>query len=138
GRGPSNVIVTPDLAVTRPGAKVTAPQTPASRGYTPRGDEGPSMAKKLALLAVPVVLFVVGGAVIVGLRKDAGTAQAAPPPPTTQVISVDPPKAQKPTEVAVKITSTPPGASVFLGDSYYGTTPMDLNLPRKVSALTFK
>lgn len=138
GRGPSNVVVAPDLAITRPGVKVTAPESPAARGYTPRGDEGPSMGKKLALLAIPVVLFVAGGAVMVGLRKDAGAAQATPPPVTTQVISVDPPKAQKPAEVSVKLTSTPPGASVFQGDSYFGTTPMDLRLTRELHVLTFK
>jgi len=133
---PSNVVVSPDLDITRPGAKVASP--PAGAGRSFRGDEGPSTAKKLALLAVPVALFVVGGGVMVAMRQDAGTAHAAPPPPNTQVISVDPPRAPRATEVAVKLTTTPAGASVFQGDSYYGTTPLDLKLTRELHELTFK
>src|SRR6185295_3528854 len=138
GLGPSNVVVAPDLAITRPGVKITAPESPAARGYTPRGEDGPSMGKKLALLAIPVVLFVAGGAVMMGLRKDPGAPQIPTQPVTTQVISVDPPKTQRAPEVAVKLTSTPPGASVFQGDSFYGTTPVDLRLSREVHAITFK
>jgi serine/threonine-protein kinase len=97
------------------------------------------MGKKLALLAIPVVLFVAGGAVMVGLRKDPGATPATPQPVNTQVISVDPPKpAARSAEVAVKLTSTPPGASVYQGDSYYGTTPVDLRLSRDLHVLTFK
>jgi serine/threonine-protein kinase len=83
-------------------------------------------------------LFLVGGAVIVAVRKDGGTAQAAPPQVTTQVISVDPPKQTRSTEVAVKLTTTPPGASVFQGDSYFGATPLELKLTRDVHVLSFK
>jgi serine/threonine-protein kinase len=137
GRGPSNVIVAPDLDITRPGAKVANPGSPGR--YNSRSDEGPSTAKKLALLAIPVVLFLAGGAVIFGLRKDAGTAQAATPPHTTEVISVDPPKPQKTADVAVRVTSTPPGASVFQGNTYFGTTPTgDLRLERHFQVLTIK
>jgi len=134
---PSNVMVSPDLSVTRPGARVTAPESPVALGLS-SPDEGPSTGKKLALLAIPVVIFLAGGGVMVAMRKDAGAAQSTQQPVATQVISVDPPRAAKSPDVAVKLTSTPAGASVFQGDSYFGTTPLDLKLTRELHALTFK
>ncbi|HVE84857.1 MAG TPA: serine/threonine-protein kinase [Myxococcales bacterium] len=128
---PSSVLVSPDLAITHPRARAAVPEA-AGR------DEGPSTAKKLALLAIPVVLFVAGGGVMVAMRKDASAAQATPQTVTTQVISVDPPRSARATDVLVKLTSTPSGASVFQGDAYFGATPLDLKLSREMHALSFK
>jgi serine/threonine-protein kinase len=133
---PSNVIVQPDLAVTNP--RVTTPEMPSVRAER-AGAEGPSTAKKMALLAVPLVLFIAGGAVMVTMRRDAGAAaRPTPPTVTTQVIPVDPPRPTPPAELEVKLTSSPTGAEVYDGDSYFGKTPLDLKLPRRLHALTFK
>lgn len=130
-----NVVVENDLAVTNP--RATDPEMPASRAR--RGlPEGPSTAKKMALLAIPLVLFIAGGGVMVAMRRDSGAAQTSPTTVTTQVIPVDPPKPIRPAEMEVKLTSNPNGAEVYQGESFFGKTPLDLKLSRQVHALTFK
>ncbi|MBZ4423128.1 protein kinase [Myxococcus sp. RHST-1-4] len=151
GRGstPSNVVVARGAAGSgsspsraRPAAPRAAPPPPAP----PPAPEGMSTGKKVALVAVPLVLLGVGAAVVLG----GGARQEQPP--TTEVRSGAP--STKPTAVAgantgtapaaqvvkVAINSNPAGAAILLGGNrQVGTTPVTLELPRdKTHELTFE
>jgi serine/threonine-protein kinase len=98
-----------------------------------------SVGKKIAFVAVPLLLIGAGGA-FVALRPSA-------PPPPAQVVEVkkEPVAAQKPTastvdkEILVQLRSTPSGATIFIDDVQIGTTPTERRLSRaQVHELTFQ
>lgn len=109
-----------------------------------------STGVKAALVAVPVVLLLAGGA-FVAMRGDTRptgpkVVDIAPERPTTttkqptttvtQPTRVEPAAPQK---VTVKVHSTPDGAAIFREGRQIGTTPTDLLLTRdEVHSLTFK
>jgi len=104
-----------------------------------------STGKKVALVAVPLVLLGVGAAVVFG----GGGSGPQPIPPRVVEVAPDTP-APRPTEPATTTTSagntapsalvvtfntTPPGAAIFEGDEQLGTTPIKLEMPRDKSHL---
>jgi serine/threonine-protein kinase len=151
GRGatPSNVVVKSHAGVgsqgsapsrARPAAPRAAPPPPP-----PPAPRGMSTGKKVALVAVPMLLLGAGAAVVLGKP---GTAAQQDPPPTAEVRRD--PQPPRPTTsgtppavaqvVKVSITSSPAGAAVLLGGNrQVGTTPVTLELPRdKTHELTFE
>ncbi|MCY1014293.1 serine/threonine-protein kinase [Pyxidicoccus sp. MSG2] len=155
GRGstPSNVVVARSQAAA-PGSGSSPsrarPAAPAPRAAPappppPPAPEGMSTGKKVALVAVPLVLLGIGAAVVLG-TSGGGT-------PQTPVAPIDAP-ATKPGPVAagntgtaataskniiVTLNSTPSGATIYEGEEMLGTTPIKLELPRdKVYALRFR
>ena len=146
GRGstPSNVVVARGAAGSGSSpsrARPAAPPPPAP----PPAPEGLSTGKKVALVAVPLVLLAVGAAVVLG-NGGGGTQPGT-------VAPVDAP-ATKPATVAagntgtesaaarnilVTLNSAPSGAAIYEGEEMLGTTPIKLELPRdKVYALSFR
>jgi serine/threonine-protein kinase len=153
GRGstPSNVVVARSQAAAGSGSSPSRarPSTPAPRAAPPPpapppAPEGMSTGKKVALVAVPLVLLAIGAAVVLG--TGGGT-------PQTPVAPIDAPST-KPTPVAagntgtpsaaaksimVTLSSTPSGATIYEGEEMLGTTPIKLELPRdKVYSLSFR
>ncbi|QSQ15208.1 serine/threonine protein kinase [Myxococcus landrumensis] len=122
-------------------AKAAPPPAPL-----PEEPEGMSTGKKIAFIAVPLVLLGVGGAVVLGSKGDTKA------PTTQQVVEVarDNPEtklgttgheaqAAAPQTLRVKFNSTPPGAAIFEGEEQIGTTPIELMLPRdKSHQLSFR
>jgi serine/threonine-protein kinase len=102
-----------------------------------------SLGKKIAFVAVPLLLLGAGGA-FVALRP----SDPAPTPPPVVEAKKDPaPAAPKPSTAAatisstiqVQLRSTPPGATIFEGDVQIGTTPQPLQLNRTgVHEFTFR
>ena len=125
--------------------KAPRPEAAPARHTTQSLSEGPppgSLGKKIAFVAVPLLLFGAGGA-FVALRP------SAPPPPPPPVVEAkkEPAPTPKPATVAstvnstiqVQLRSTPPGATIFDGDVQIGTTPMERQLSRaEVHQLTFQ
>jgi len=121
----------------RPEATSPAPHhTQSLSEDTQRG----SVGKKLAFVAVPLLLIGAGGA-FVALRP------SAPPPPAPVIeVKKEPVAAvQKPTastvdnEILVQLRSTPSGATIFIDDVQIGTTPTERRLSRaQVHELTFQ
>ncbi|AGC45890.1 serine/threonine protein kinase [Myxococcus stipitatus DSM 14675] len=151
GRGstPSNVQVARSQVGNAGGntsaSRVRAAASKAAPPPPPPEPEGMSTGKKIAIIAVPLVLLGIGGAVVLGGKGD---AKATP----TQVVEVarDNPDtkpnttgreapAAAPQTLRVKFNSTPPGAAIFEGDEQIGTTPIELMLPRdKSHQLSFR
>jgi serine/threonine-protein kinase len=99
-----------------------------------------STGKKIALVAVPLLLIAAGGAFVM-LRP----ATPVAPPPSVPSVKKEPvaePKAAAPARdemIRVQLRSTPPGATVFDGDVQIGTTPTDRQLRRdQLHELTFR
>jgi len=120
----------------RPEAAPTAHHTQSLSEATQSG----SVGKKIALVAVPLLLIGAGGA-FVALRP------SAPPPPAPVVEAKKEPVAAvtKPTastvdsEILVQLRSTPSGATIFIDDVQIGTTPTERRLSRaQVHELTFQ
>ncbi|AKJ04347.1 serine/threonine-protein kinase [Archangium gephyra] len=120
----------------RPEAAAPAPAPHHTHSLTedvPRG----SLGKKLALVAVPLLLIAAGGAVVV--MRPAAPAEPPPSPlaeakqaPTPAAPAVD-------SMLLVRIRSTPEGATVFAGDVQIGTAPLERRLRRdEVHELTFQ
>jgi serine/threonine-protein kinase len=98
------------------------------------------VGKKIAFVAVPLLLIGAGGA-FVAMRP------SAPPPPAPVVEVKKEPVAAvtKPTastvdsEILVQLRSTPSGATIFIDDVQIGTTPTERRLNRaQVHQLTFQ
>ncbi|NVJ00426.1 serine/threonine protein kinase [Myxococcus sp. AM009] len=150
GRGstPSNVVV----ARTQGGGGGAASSPSRGRSQTSRSappppppePEGMSTGKKVALVAVPLVLLGIGAAVVLGNQGD-GSAPATPvvvnvprdaSPTTTQVATGTP---EEPSLLTVSLASTPSGASIYEGEEMVGTTPTKLQLRRdKVHSFSFR
>ncbi len=96
---------------------------------------GGGSGKKIALIAVPLVLFAAGGALVAlrpshpeatpPARVEMKARPAAPVPASTTAAPAPAPTAAAPAtdELLLHIHSTPPGAAVFIGDMQIGTTP---------------
>ena len=99
-----------------------------------------SMGRKIALVAVPLLLIAAGGAFVV-MRP---TTPAEPPSSVAEVKQAPAPAPQPaaPTVdsmILVRIRSTPEGATVFAGDVQIGTAPLERRLRRnEVHELTFQ
>ncbi|WP_205507448.1 serine/threonine protein kinase [Myxococcus vastator] len=149
GRGstPSNVVV----ARTQGGGGGAASSPSRGRSQTSRSapppppePEGMSTGKKVALVAVPLVLLGIGAAVVLGTQGGDG-APATPvevnvprdaSPATTQVATGTP---EEPSLLTVSLASTPSGASIYEGEEMVGTTPTKLQLRRdKVHSFSFR
>jgi serine/threonine-protein kinase len=93
----------------------------------------------VALGAVAAVLFLGGGGNGTEASADAGKKPAPPPvaqpekkaPVEPPKVETSPPPDAPPVAVSVvKLTSTPPGAELFLGDALMGKLPFDLVKPK--------
>ncbi|WP_241759581.1 serine/threonine protein kinase [Pyxidicoccus parkwayensis] len=154
GRGstPSNIVVAKSQAAPAGSGSSPSrarPTTPAPRAAPPAppppppAPEGMSTGKKVALVAVPLVLLGIGAAVVLG-SSGGGTQQpaltpieAAKPSPVAAGNTGTPSTASK--NLIVTFNSTPSGASIYEGTEMLGTTPIKLELPRdKVTALSFR
>ncbi|NVJ22958.1 serine/threonine protein kinase [Myxococcus sp. AM011] len=156
GRGstPSNVVIARSQAGA-PGGSGSSPsrvRPPPGRAAPtppppPPEPEGMSTGKKVAFVAVPLVLLGIGAAVVLG-GGQGGSKQ-----PSTQVVEVprdrpanpsgttapSNPTEAAPQELRVKFNSTPSGAAIYEGDEQIGTTPIELMLPRdKSHQLSFR
>ncbi|NTX67608.1 protein kinase [Myxococcus sp. CA051A] len=147
GRGstPSNVVIARSQAGA-PGGSGSSPsrvRPPLGRAAAtppppPPEPEGMSTGKKVAFVAVPLVLLGIGAAVVLG-GGQGGSKQ-----PATQVVEVprdrptSPSGATTPVDATpqalrVKFNSTPSGAAIYEGEEQIGTTPIELMLPREKS-----
>ncbi|OJT22752.1 protein kinase [Archangium sp. Cb G35] len=122
----------------RPEAAAPAPAPAPHSNHSvtedvPRG----SMGRKIAFVALPLLLIATGAAVVV-LRP----ATPAEPPPDRVAEMKPAPKPAAPavdTMILVRISSTPEGATVFAGDVQIGTAPLERRLRRdEVHELTFQ
>ncbi|HYO65666.1 MAG TPA: PEGA domain-containing protein, partial [Archangium sp.] len=96
-----------------------------------------SMGKKIALVAVPLLLIAAGGAFVV-MRP---STPAEPPPAGVAEVQQGPKSAAPAVDsmILVRIRSTPEGATVFAGDVQIGTAPLERRLRRdEVHELTFQ
>ncbi len=166
-RGASNVIVAKPSSGSQPSAarpprpRPDAPSQPSQRAQRPAPPpppepeplpEGMPLGKKLALVAVPVVLLAAGVG-FVAMRGGSNT----PPPRDAQVVdvaperplgstrpstTVTPPTQEAPTaaqRMKVSFRSSPSGAAIYKDGRQLGTAPTDLMLSRdEVHALTFR
>ncbi|MHB8875796.1 MAG: serine/threonine protein kinase [Myxococcaceae bacterium] len=156
-KAPSNVILQsqglrPDQAtISSAGRRATAPEIPSMKGVgatPPPGASGRpagmSTAKKVALLAVPLAIFAVGGAVVAGLRDQEKppaipATVAGPSGPTGSAAVAMPQLPPVPHEVTVKLVTVPAGAAVLEDGVQIGTTPLDYHAPRgELRALSFQ
>jgi serine/threonine-protein kinase len=100
-----------------------------------------SMGKKIALVAVPLLLIAAGGAFVM-LRPSTPAPTAPPAVATAKKEPAPEPKAAAPavdSMIRVQLRSTPSGATVFDGDVQIGTTPTDRQLRRdQLHELTFR
>ncbi|RKH12467.1 serine/threonine protein kinase [Corallococcus sp. CA053C] len=163
-RSGSRVGMAPPRGTTPAGAPRASstgspPLSPANRArasaaraepVAPPPPPGMSVGKKVALIAVPLVL--IGAGVAVVMSRGGGETPPAPvvmTAPKTPVASPPsqvredppdaPPQAALPQDVTVDLTSTPSGAAIFDGTEQIGTTPTKLVLPRsKVTVLRFR
>lgn len=150
GRGstPSNVVV----ARTQGGGGATSSSPSRVRSQTSRSappppppePEGMSTGKKVALVAVPLVLLGIGAAVVLG-NQGGASAPATPvvvnvprdAAPTTAQVATG--TADESSVLTVSLDSTPSGASIYEGEEMVGTTPTKLQLRRdKVHAFSFR
>ncbi|MFP2910910.1 PEGA domain-containing protein, partial [Pyxidicoccus sp. 3LFB2] len=112
----------------------------------PPAPEGMSMGKKVALVALPLLLIGVGAAVVMG-TQGGGTQPGAVTPreattpkplPVAAGNTVSQPNTAS-QNILVSFSSTPSGASIYEGEEMLGTTPIKLELPRdKVYGLSFR
>ncbi|WP_174258797.1 serine/threonine-protein kinase [Myxococcus xanthus] len=150
GRGstPSNVVVA--RAQGGGGATSSSPsrvRSQTSRSAPPPEPEGMSTGKKVALIAVPLVLLGIGAAVVLG-NQGGGSAPATPvvvnvprdaSPTTTQVATGTTGTPEESSVLTVSLDSTPSGASIYEGEEMVGTTPTKLQLRRdKVHSFSFR
>ncbi|ATB32959.1 serine/threonine protein kinase [Melittangium boletus] len=124
--------------------KTPRPQAPAPQTPPPEAVEearGSNSGKKLMLVAVPLLLFAVGGA-LVAMRPTPpeNTAPSRVEMKTRPTPAPTPPQpAPVDTNILVHIRSTPAGAAVFIGDAQIGTTPTERRLHRdELVELTFR
>ncbi|HSP79160.1 MAG TPA: serine/threonine-protein kinase [Myxococcaceae bacterium] len=121
---------------SRPAAPVAeAPHTQAITEPSANSSSG----RKIALVAVPLVLIAAGGAFL-ALRPSSQTpapvaqptpAPQSPPPPVVTTVQEK--------RLTVQFRSTPDGAAIFDGDVQIGTTPTELRLRRdKTHVLSFQ
>lgn len=158
GSTPSNVVVqrTPGSGAGSGASSMGRPRTPAPKAAPPPPPppppepEGMSLGKKVALVAVPLLL--IGGVAAVVMTRSG--ADAAPTGPTVVEVPRDTPAvATRPTspagdtappaaeaqKVSVEFTSTPTGVAILDGEEQIGTTPTKLLLRRdKVHVLKFQ
>ncbi|MFP2964032.1 PEGA domain-containing protein, partial [Myxococcus sp. 1LA] len=114
----------------------------------PPEPEGMSTGKKVALVAVPLVLLAVGAAVVLG--NQGGSASTGPvkvvevprdpPAQNTQIAAGNTAGTQAESAlITVSLDSTPSGASIYEGDEMIGTAPTKLQLRRdKTHAFSFR
>ena len=133
-----------------PANRARASAARAEPAAPPPPPPGMSVGKKVALIAVPLVL--IGAGVAVVMSRGGGETAPAPvvmTPPKSPVaappsrVQDEPPATAPPQalpqDVTVEFVSTPPGAAIFDGDAQIGTTPTKLMLPRaKSTVLRFK
>ncbi len=135
-RAPSNVIVDPALGgktISAASRRTTAGEIPSQKGQAPTlpSEVAPRQSgRRVALFAVPLAVFAIGGGVVWKLTSaDAPRSAevAAPSKPMVQEPPKPPPPAPaEPAEVKVTLTSNPPGASVFDASGVLlGTTPLE-------------
>jgi serine/threonine protein kinase len=153
GRGstPSNVVVARSQAAAGSGSSPSRarPSAPAPRAAPPPpapppAPEGMSTGKKVALVAVPLMLLGIGAAVVLG--TGGGTTQTpvapidAPSTRPNQVAAANTDTASAAAKsIMVTLNSTPSGATIYEGEEMLGTTPIKLELPRdKVYSLSFR
>ncbi|HZI08334.1 MAG TPA: serine/threonine-protein kinase [Archangium sp.] len=99
--------------------------------------QGGSMGRKIALVAVPLLLIAAGGAFVV-MRP---AAPVEVPPPAAAEVKPEPKPAAPAVDrmILVRIRSTPEGATVFMGDLQIGSTPTERRLRRdQMHELTFQ
>ncbi|WP_194858535.1 serine/threonine-protein kinase [Myxococcus sp. AB056] len=152
GRGstPSNVVV----ARSQGGGSSSSSSPSRIRSQTSRSappppppePEGMSTGKKVALVAVPLVLLGIGAAVVLG--TPGGSAPTTPvvvnvprdaPPATTQTATATTGTPEEAPVLTVSLDSTPSGASIYEGEEMVGTTPTKLQLRRdKVHSFSFR
>ncbi|MFE8598138.1 serine/threonine protein kinase [Archangium violaceum] len=122
----------------RPEAAAPAPAPAPHSNHSvtedvPRG----SMGRKIAFVALPLLLIATGAAVV-ALRP----ATPAEPPPAPVAEMKPAPKPAAPVVddmILVRIRSAPEGATVFAGDVQIGTAPLERRLRRdEVHELTFQ
>ncbi|MCY1033665.1 protein kinase [Corallococcus sp. BB11-1] len=140
----------PNTSTGNPPLSQANRRPPAARAepVEPPPPQGMSAGKKVALIAVPLVLLSAGVALV--MARGGGEAPTPPPatmapprtvatPPPTQVRNDAPTPAPLPQDVTVEFISTPAGAAIYDGDAQIGTTPTKLMLPRsRMSVLRFK
>ncbi|WP_375765333.1 protein kinase [Archangium gephyra] len=119
----------------RPEAAAPAPAAHHTHSLTEDTQRG-STGKKIALVAVPLLLIAAGAAFVV-VRP---AAPVEPPPPVAEVKQAPKPAAPAADSmILVRIRSTPEGATVFVGDRQIGSTPLERRLPRdEMQELTFQ
>jgi serine/threonine-protein kinase len=147
GSAPSNVVVAKGASGSAPSTR-SRPSVAAHRAPTPppaappEPPAGMSTGKKAALVGIPLLLLVAGGAVV-ALRPSESAPlpsqkpqvvevprEQPPAKPSTETAKQDTPRAVSPT-VVVKLTSTPDGAGIFNEEGVQiGTTPTSLSLSR--------
>jgi TonB family protein len=115
---PPTITATSPLPVDRPGA-----QAPAKKGG------GPPLAAIFGVLAL-LALVVVGGVVLLYLRSFAGKTDATPSPtvaeaPSPTVVPTGAPPAGA-TDGALRVETTPPGATVVVDGQPRGVTPLEV------------
>jgi serine/threonine-protein kinase len=141
---PGMGLIAPGMAT--PGTGVHAPTRPGTPGAMAMADEVPAGRSKTPLIVAGAVvaLAAIGGVVALVMHKSGGgksTASAAQPPPVAPFVekpadtppSTTPPPVEPVAKtVAIKITSDPDGADVYVGDEKTprGKTPIQLELAR--------
>jgi len=99
--------------------------------------QGGSLGRKIVLVAVPLLLIAAGGAFVV-MRP---AAPVEVPPPAAAEVKPEPKPAAPAVDsmILVRISSTPEGATVFMGDLQIGSTPTERRLRRdQMHELTFQ
>jgi serine/threonine protein kinase len=159
GSVPSNVVVAKGASGSAPSHRSRPPGTTGQRSAVPAPAPPPpeplpagmSTGKKAALVGLPLLLLVAGGA-LVALRPSRETAPVQPQKPQVVEVAreqpVKPPPVQPPPDappalspmVVVKFTSSPDGAGIFNEEGVQiGTTPTSLSLSRdKTHKLKFQ
>ncbi len=113
-------------------------EAPATQALTEPA-ESTSSGRKIALVAVPLLLIVAGGAFVMLRPSPESPAPSALPTPAPQ--SPPPPveTTVQESRLTVQFRSTPEGAAIFDGDVQIGTTPTELRLRRdKTHVLSFR
>ena len=123
----------------RPARPETAP-APHNTQSLAEDTQAGSTGKKIALVAVPLLLIAAGAAVV--LLRPATPASAPPVVAQVKKEPVPEPKAAAPVQddmIRVQLHSTPAGATVFDGEVQIGTTPTARQLRRdEPHELTFR